>query len=217
MIISSAKHVERLMHSRADEYPTGESGVFDNQRHSTKAVVIRDASTISMASQEMPRSPMSLEGLDSQPVVASSPVPNDGDTSAMQAIVQDVASISQGAYVDFAALGSILGEWQPSDPAMARVNVISELVSMLRARGLQALTGRGPDILVYDRYPLDLERGNKPSDVDRLLEKMIWDSHIYGCVIGVAYGVQDQSISEQLECVLEEFFEKEDMATIVLC
>jgi hypothetical protein len=137
--------------------------------------------------------------------------------TAEQTVVQEAESHSAGIYVDFATLGSILGEWQPSNPNIARVTVVSELVGLLRAKGIQAQTGRGPDILVCDRYPVDLERGNKPTDVDRLLEKMIWDSQIYGCVVGVAYGVQDQSIAEQLECVLEEFFEKEDMATIVLC
>jgi len=217
MIIISAKHVETLIHHRVDEYPTGESGVFGNQRHSAKAVVIRDASTIPLASQEMSGASMALGSLGRQPVAVAAQIPNDDDTIAMQTIVHDVASVSPGVYVDFATLCSILGEWQPSDPGMARVTVVSELVGMLKAKGFQALTGRGPDILVCDRYPVDLERGNKPTDVDRLLEKMIWDSHIYGCVIGVAYGVQDQSISEQLECVLEEFFDKEDMATIVLC
>lgn len=217
MIISSAKQVETLIHSHVDEYSLGESGVFDHQRHSTKAVVIRDASTISLASQEVSRAPMALESLDRQPIAVATQIPNDGDAIALQTVVHDVAAISPGLYVDFATLGSILGEWQPSDSGTARVTVVSELVAMLKAKGLQALTGRGPDILVCDRYPVDLERGNKPTDVDRLLEKMIWDSHIYGCVIGVAYGVQDQSISEQLECVLEEFFDKEDMAAIVLC
>gem|GEM_PF-6227041 len=192
-------------------------GMFDHQQRSGKAVVIRDASIIPFAGQSLAVNQTGLESLDRQPssdVIAS---PNDGDTIADQAAVQEAESLSTGIYVDFATLGSTLGDWQPSNPNIARVNVVTELVDLLRAKGIRARTGRGPDILVCDRYPVDLERGNKSTDVDRLLEKMIWDSHIYGCVIGVAYGVQDQSIVEQLECVLEEFFEKEDMATIVLC
>jgi len=191
--------------------------MFDRQQHSAKAVVIRDASTIPFAGRSLTANQMALESLDRQAGADVSTSANDGDMTAEQTVVQEAESHSAGIYVDFATLGSILGEWQPSNPNIARVTVVSELVGLLRAKGIQAQTGRGPDILVCDRYPVDLERGNKPTDVDRLLEKMIWDSHIYGCVIGVAYDVQNQSIVEQLECVLEEFFEKEDMATIVLC
>jgi len=191
--------------------------MFDRQQHSAKAVVIRDASTIPFAGRSLTANQMGLESLDRQAGADVSTSANDGDMTAEQTVVQEAESHSAGIYVDFATLGSILGEWQPSNPNIARVTVVSELVGLLRAKGIQAQTGRGPDILVCDRYPVDLERGNKPTDVDRLLEKMIWDSQIYGCVVGVAYGVQDQSIAEQLECVLEEFFEKEDMATIVLC
>ena len=192
-------------------------GMFDRQQHSAKAVVIRDASTIPFAGRSLTANQMGLESLDRQAGADVSTPANDGDMTAEQTVVQEAESHSAGIYVDFATLGSILGEWQLSNPNIARVTVVSELVGLLRAKGIQAQTGRGPDILVCDRYPVDLERGNKPTDVDRLLEKMIWDSQIYGCVVGVAYGVQDQSIAEQLECVLEEFFEKEDMATIVLC
>jgi hypothetical protein len=160
---------------------------------------------------------MGLESLGRQLDSDVTAPTNGGDVAAEQTFVQEPESHPTDVYVDFLTLGSILGEWQPSNPNIARVAVVSELVGFLRAKRIQTHTGRGPDVLVCDRYPVDLERGNKPTDVDRLLEKMIWDSHIYGCVIGVAYGVQDQLIVEQLESVLEEFFEKEDMATIVLC
>ena len=198
-------------------YHAGDGRVFGYPQKSAKAVVIRDASTVSSTNGGLSIDRMALEGLDRLAGATAAVIQNDGDSVAEQTAVLEQGSFSAGIYIDFATLGSILGEWQPSDPGIARVTVVSELVGVLRAKRIQAQTGRGPDILVCDRYPVDLERGNKPSDVDRLLEKMIWDSHIYGCVVGVAYGVQDQTISEQLECVLEEFFDKEDMATIVLC
>ncbi len=192
-------------------------GVLGRREHSAKAVVIRDASTIPFVDRSLRSNQLGLESLGRQPDSDVTGPTNGGDVAAEQTVAQEPESHPTDVYVDFLTLGSILGEWQPSDPNIARVAVVSELVGLLRAKRIQTHTGRGPDILVCDRYPVNLERGNKPTDVDRLLEKMIWDSHIYGCVIGVAYGVQDQLIVEQLECVLEEFFEKQDMATIVLC
>ncbi|MDD1765808.1 MAG: hypothetical protein LUO84_05080 [Methanomassiliicoccales archaeon] len=139
------------------------------------------------------------------------------DVAQIQTYPGDLEADFPGIYVDFLTLESVLGEWHPTNPDMARAEIASELVSMLKSKGIRAQTGRGPDLLVCDRYPVDFEKGSQPIDVDRLLEKMIWDSQVYGCVIGIAYAVEDNLIVEQLECILEEFFEKDDMATVVLC
>jgi hypothetical protein len=192
-------------------------GMFSHQHQSGKAVVIRDASTIQLDSETVDSNQPDSGNADAQHQMDDSASSPGDDVAQVQAFPGDPEADLIGIYVDFSTLESVLGEWHPSNPDMARAEIASELVSLLKSKGIRAQTGRGPDLLVCDRYPVDFEKGSQPIDVDRLLEKMIWDSQVYGCVIGLAYGVEDNLIVEQLECILEEFFEKEDMVTVVLC
>lgn len=191
--------------------------MFSHQHQSGKAVVIRDASTIHLDSEMVDSNQPDSENTEAHNQMGDSASSPGNDVAQIQTYPGDLEADFPGIYVDFLTLESALGEWHPSNPDIARAEIASELVSLLKSKGIRAQTGRGPDLLVCDRYPVDFEKGSQPIDVDRFLEKMIWDSQVYGCVIGIAYAVEDNLIVEQLECILEEFFEKEDMATVVLC
>lgn len=191
--------------------------MFSHQHQSGKAVVIRDASTIHLDSEIADSNQPDSGNTEAHNQMGDSASSPGNDVAQIQTYPGDPEADFPGIYVDFLTLESALGEWHPSNPDMARAEIASELVSLLKSKGIRAQTGRGPDLLVCDRYPVDFEKGSQPIDVDRLLEKMIWDSQVYGCVIGIAYAVEDNLIVEQLECILEEFFEKDDMATVVLC
>jgi len=191
--------------------------MFSHQHQSGKAVVIRDASTIHLDSEIVDSNRPDSGNTEAHSQMDDSVSSPGNDVAQIQTYPGDLEADFPGIYVDFLTLESVLGEWHPTNPDMARAEIASELVSMLKSKGIRAQTGRGPDLLVCDRYPVDFEKGSQPIDVDRLLEKMIWDSQVYGCVIGIAYAVEDNLIVEQLECILEEFFEKDDMATVVLC
>lgn len=191
--------------------------MFSHQHQFGKAVVIRDASTIHLDSEIVDSNRPDSGNTEAHSQMDDSASSPGNDVAQIQTYPGDLEADFPGIYVDFLTLESVLGEWHPTNPDMARAEIASELVSMLKSKGIRAQTGRGPDLLVCDRYPVDFEKGSQPIDVDRLLEKMIWDSQVYGCVIGIAYAVEDNLIVEQLECILEEFFEKDDMATVVLC
>ncbi len=191
--------------------------MFSHQHQFGKAVVIRDASTIHLDSEIVDSNRPDSGNTEAHSQMDDSVSSPGNDVAQIQTYPGDLEADFPGIYVDFLTLESVLGEWHPTNPDMARAEIASELVSMLKSKGIRAQTGRGPDLLVCDRYPVDFEKGSQPIDVDRLLEKMIWDSQVYGCVIGIAYAVEDNLIVEQLECILEEFFEKDDMATVVLC
>lgn len=186
-----------------------------NSPHCMKSIVIRDAMSIFQTNQVQAGLPGG--GDDSDDTVPGSSGESGAYASNEALLVRAGERSSSVASIEFFGLESALSEWQPSDPNVERSSVIAELDEFLREKGIQTRVGKGPDILVCERYPVDVERGITSVDVDRLLERMLWDSYLYGCIIGLMYGVESQEIADQLESALKSFFEESDLATIVIC
>jgi hypothetical protein len=117
--------------------------------------------------------------------------------------------------VDFDNILDDLGEWTPVNTFLPRAVISEELARYLDGKGYPIRTRAKADIRVGNNISIELARGQVPKDIDSLLGRMVEDLTQYQYTIGVMYGVERESIVEQLEEALE-VFEEPDRVAIVL-
>ena len=118
--------------------------------------------------------------------------------------------------VDFDEILNKVGGWTPINTLLPRAVITEELGDFLRREGYPVKVKVGVDIKVGSNVSIELARGREPKDIDSLLERMLRDLDQYEYSVGVVYGVERETVVEQLENSLEGVFDELDHVAIVL-
>ncbi len=118
--------------------------------------------------------------------------------------------------VDFDEILNKVGGWAPINTLLPRAVITEELGDFLRREGYPIKVKVGVDIKVGSNVSIELARGREPKDVNSLLERMLRDLDQYEYSVGVVYGVERETVVEQLEDSLEGTFDELDHVAIVL-
>jgi len=125
-------------------------------------------------------------------------------------LVEDLPEVS------FDKVLTSVGEWTPANVYLPRAVITKELGQFLETEGYPVTMSDVADIQVGMNVSIEMARGRIPKDIDGLLERMINDLAVHQYAIGVMYGVESESMVDQLEEALENVFEDPDRVAIVL-
>jgi hypothetical protein len=116
----------------------------------------------------------------------------------------------------FAALISVLHDWQPSDSLVLRRHLINELIIFLEERNYSCIRACIPAIIVDKHYPIDLMHFKFDQYVDEFTTRMLWMHQEFNSSIGIFLGVPNELILAEVEEAYEGLLITDDDCVIML-
>lgn len=119
--------------------------------------------------------------------------------------------------IEFEDLVQFLSRWSPSRFDCPVSEAVPQILEFLGAHCLPASVRDSRDVVIRDMVPVTIERCATTRHCASLVERMFWSYHLHNCAIGLAYGVCDPLVQDELTQYLESFFEDSRNVALLLC
>jgi hypothetical protein len=118
--------------------------------------------------------------------------------------------------VNHASIINHLSKWTISDPKASRKDLIENLCSFLRAKGLEIENSCIPSIIVEKSYPIEVIRYSEERDYYELLGRMLWIREQWDSVIGILSGVMNPKFAEEIKNSYLDLFLDDKRVELIL-
>jgi len=119
--------------------------------------------------------------------------------------------------VKFEDLVLLLSEWCPSSCDIPTSEAVLQLLGYLGNHCLPASFQESGDIIIREMLPIAVEKCAMKDHCAHLIDRMVWSHHLHGCAIGLAYGVSDPLIQDELISYMDTYFEDSWNVALLLC
>lgn len=125
-------------------------------------------------------------------------------------LCRELANVNQAAIVRH------LSRWEFSDPSATRKELVENLCSFFRSKGLEVERSCIPSIIVEKKYPIEVLSYSEERDFYELLGRMLWIHEQYDSVIGILSGVMNPEVAEEIANSYQDVFLDDEEVALML-
>ena len=138
-------------------------------------------------------------------------MPTEGGSETLQPKpLKELIKNNQASIIKF------LNEWTFNDPKSTRNELIENLSSYLRRKGLEIEYGYIPSIIVEKCYPIEASSYSEERYFSEFLGRMLFIREQWESVIGIFSGVTDPEIAEEIENAYLDIFHGDEGVVLML-
>jgi hypothetical protein len=115
-----------------------------------------------------------------------------------------------------ASIIKLLTKWTSDGSRSNRKDLVENLCSYLKEKGLEVESSCIPSIIVERRYPIEVIRYTDEKDYYELLGRMLWIREQWDSVIGILSGVLNPKFAEEIENSYLDLFLDDEGVMLIL-